>query len=577
MNKTLTVNIGGMVFHIEEQAYEKLRNYLEAIRGYFTSSDGRDEIIQDIESRIAEIFTERIGNTRQVVLPEDVEFVMESMGRPEQVAGKEPSGGMNPSAEAGERGYRRLYRDGDDKVIGGVCSGISHYVGLDPVWLRLIFAAALFIWGSGVLLYLILLIIIPKAKTASEKLEMKGQPVNIDTIKKTIEEEVEEIRSRISGNTSNQRKGRTVIANFFDAIGSILVAGIRFIGGFIGIIFGIVILSVLFALFVTLLAMTGLIGDATLPLFLTNTFLTEGQLRLSVVALALVCGIPLVIIIYRLVRSFFKIKSAPKVLGYASAALWVIGMLLGIWLAFSVGSDFDAKGQRTTNIALDSLGNDTLCLAMLEPTEDKVSDDASEQWMFSSSGWSVTKDGDSARIGNVTLDIQQASGDRFELIQVARSRGENRKDAENNAASLEYGLAMEGNTMKFSDHFLLKGSQRFRFQKVQLILKVPVGKSVYISPDMESLLYDVENVHQTLDEDMVGKTWTMTSNGLQCDEFGTSIAKTVEVTPENVEIIIDGQKIDIDASKDSMELESGRVKINIKEKKIEVKAEKETK
>ena len=128
MNKTVTVNIGGMVFHIEEQAYDQLKKYLEAIRGYFTSSDGRDEIIQDIESRVAEMFTERIGSNRQVVIASDVEHVINTMGRPEQVAGAdEENADSNSSSGIGgatseSRGYRRLYRDPDDKVIGGVIS-----------------------------------------------------------------------------------------------------------------------------------------------------------------------------------------------------------------------------------------------------------------------------------------------------------------------------------------------------------------------------------------------------------------------------------------------------------------------
>ena len=298
MNKTVTVNIGGMVFHIEEQAYEQLRKYLEAIRGYFTTSDGRDEIIQDIESRIAEMFSERIGTSRQVLLPSDVDHIINVMGKPEQVAGADDEN-SNANAGAGQanagsqtnwtsaeaRGYRRLYRDPDDKVVGGVCSGISHYVGIDPIWIRLIFAGAFFFWGSGFLFYLILLIIIPKAKTTAEKLEMKGQPVNIDNIKRTIEDEVEDIKSRISGKPSAGRSGRGAVSNFFDAIGAIIVAAIKFFVGFIGVILSIVLFAVLFSLFVALLAMAGVIGDATLPVFLTESFLSPFQLNMAIASL----------------------------------------------------------------------------------------------------------------------------------------------------------------------------------------------------------------------------------------------------------------------------------------------------
>ena len=194
MNKTVTVNIGGMVFHIEELAYEKMKKYLDAIRGYFTSSDGRDEIIQDIESRMAEMFNERIGTVRQVVTEEDVDFVINTMGKPEQVAGEDDENNEQKGTSSrsryftGEKPYRRLFRDPDDKVISGVCSGFSHYVGIDPIWIRLAFAVAFFVFGSGLLLYILLIVIIPKAQTPTDKLEMRGEPVNINNIKRTIED-----------------------------------------------------------------------------------------------------------------------------------------------------------------------------------------------------------------------------------------------------------------------------------------------------------------------------------------------------------------------------------------------------
>ncbi|MBK7966830.1 MAG: PspC domain-containing protein [Bacteroidetes bacterium] len=335
MNKTVTVNIGGMVFHIEEQAYDQLKKYLEAIRGYFTSSDGRDEIIQDIESRVAEMFTERIGTSRQVVIASDVEHVINTMGRPEQVAGadeekSEFGAGNNSTGGFSEaKGYRRLYRDPDDKVVGGVCSGISHYIGIDPIWLRLIFAIAFFVMGSGFLLYLLLLVIVPKAKTTSEKLEMKGQAVNIDNIKKTIEEEVEDIKTRISGKRSS-RGGSSRIANFFEAIGAIIVAAIKFFVGFIGVIIAIVLIALLFALFVTLLGMSGVIGGDSLPIFLTNFFLESWQVNTGMFALALVIGIPIIVILYRIARSLFKFKTESKLFNYSTGILWIVGLLLTI-------------------------------------------------------------------------------------------------------------------------------------------------------------------------------------------------------------------------------------------------------
>ncbi|HRB40509.1 MAG TPA: PspC domain-containing protein, partial [Bacteroidia bacterium] len=145
MNKTVTVNIGGIVFHIEENAYDMLGSYLQAIRNHFTISDGRDEIIQDIESRIAEIFQQNLGTARQVVTADDVNQAIGIMGRPEDFGATEEASANNASASSEQNNQsdhffrRRLYRDTDDKVIAGVCSGIGHRLGIDAVWMRLLF------------------------------------------------------------------------------------------------------------------------------------------------------------------------------------------------------------------------------------------------------------------------------------------------------------------------------------------------------------------------------------------------------------------------------------------------------
>ena len=197
MNKTLSVNIGGIVFHIEELAYDKLNRYLDAIKGYFTTSDGRDEIIQDIEGRIGEMFQERISVGKQVIVESDVDQIIDLMGRPEQFAGmhEESSTSEAQYTTSDRKAYRRLYRDPDDRVIGGVCSGLGHYLGLDPVWLRVAFAVSFFVFGTGLLLYIILMIVMPKAITTAEKLEMKGEKVNISNIRKSVEEEISSIKS----------------------------------------------------------------------------------------------------------------------------------------------------------------------------------------------------------------------------------------------------------------------------------------------------------------------------------------------------------------------------------------------
>ncbi len=579
MNKTVTVNIGGMVFHIEEQAYDQLKKYLEAIRGYFTSSDGRDEIIQDIESRVAEMFTERIGTSRQVVIATDVEHVINTMGRPEQVAGtdEENSENKSSSSTAGStsegRGYRRLYRDPDDKVIGGVCSGISHYIGIDPIWLRLIFAIAFFVMGTGLLLYILLLVIVPKAKSTTEKLEMKGQPINIDNIKKTIEEEVEDIKTRISGKRSS-RGGSSRIANFFEAIGAIIVAAIKFFVGFIGVIIAIVLIALLFALFVTLLGMSGVIGGDSLPIFLTQFFLESWQVNTGMFALALVVGIPLIVILYRIARSLFKLKNESKLFNYSTGILWIVGMLLTIWIAINISSQFRNTNTDRIVIPIVQPQSNTLHLAAMDETFSRMEDYDDSNFSWDTDSWGINSDEDSVSFDDVELTVQRAEGNEFELVRITTSRGTNRKNAELNSRRIVYPIQQNDSIIHFAKSYIIPKGVKYRAQKIRLILKVPEGKSVFLGQEIEDVIYDIKNVTNTWDNDMVGHTWTMTSRGLEClncklDE-PTSINYNYsgdndenDFNDEKVKVRVNGKNIDINSEDDTINWDNKDVKIKI--------------
>ena len=153
MKRTITMNLSGIVFHIEEDAYEKLSNYLLTIKGYFKNTQGCDEIMGDIEARIAEMLQSKVNAGKQAVIMADVDYVISVMGSPETFAqdateNKESNNKKEDNAYS-YTGRRRVFRDPDDKVIGGVCSGISNYFDLDPIWLRAAFAISFFVFGSG--------------------------------------------------------------------------------------------------------------------------------------------------------------------------------------------------------------------------------------------------------------------------------------------------------------------------------------------------------------------------------------------------------------------------------------------
>jgi phage shock protein PspC (stress-responsive transcriptional regulator) len=194
MKKTQTVNIGGQVFNIDEDAYSRLSNYLLEIEGKFLNQEEKKEIMADIEFRIGELLKARVSPYKQVITLTDIEEVIGVMGEPQAFSG------MDEEQEPGRRrtsGYRRMYRDGDHRVLGGVCSGMAAYWDIDPVLVRILFLIAFFGFGIGFLIYLILWIVIPPARTTAQKLEMRGEAVTFDNIGKFVKEEFNQVKKNM--------------------------------------------------------------------------------------------------------------------------------------------------------------------------------------------------------------------------------------------------------------------------------------------------------------------------------------------------------------------------------------------
>lgn len=190
MKKTMTVNFGGMVYHVDSDAYDKLKKYLDKVRDELRAIEGGDEIYQDIEARIAELFSERLKNNRQVITTIEVEEVISVMGKPEDISGETTESEYKPTNSK----YKRMYRDPDNRVIGGVCSGLSAYWSIDPLIIRVIFIFLAILGMAGVLIYLILWIVLPEAKTVAQKLEMRGEAVNLSNIGDFFRQEFENVK-----------------------------------------------------------------------------------------------------------------------------------------------------------------------------------------------------------------------------------------------------------------------------------------------------------------------------------------------------------------------------------------------
>jgi phage shock protein PspC (stress-responsive transcriptional regulator) len=252
MKKTININLAGFVFYIDEDAYETLQKYLNNIRTYLGNTEGREEIIDDIESRIAELFSEK---QKQVITLVEVNEIIEVMGQPEDYMTEEEF-----EETTFQQPNKQLFRDPDNTVLGGVCSGVGHYLKIDAVWIRLIFLAML--WsGLSILFYFVLWAIIPKAETTAQKLEMKGKAATLSNIEDYVRKGYENVKDDFKnvdfkGAGEKAKRGASgffallgeLISKLFSALGKIL----SFIASILGKLLGVIILVITVALIIVL-------------------------------------------------------------------------------------------------------------------------------------------------------------------------------------------------------------------------------------------------------------------------------------------------------------------------------------
>lgn len=194
MKITVSINIGGMAFHIDEDAYAELKVYLRSLDRYFARESSSAEIMADIEARVADLLKSRLSDNKQVITIEDVREVITILGTPEDISDDSGTGHERLAGTA----YRRMYRDPDNRIIAGVSSGMAAYWRIDPWIVRVIFIIISLPGGLGILIYLILWIVLPEAKTTAQKIEMKGDPVNIHNIKDSVRQEFDNVKDKMN-------------------------------------------------------------------------------------------------------------------------------------------------------------------------------------------------------------------------------------------------------------------------------------------------------------------------------------------------------------------------------------------
>lgn len=498
MKKTLSANISGIVFHIDEDAYDKLNHYLGSIRRHFSADEGCEEIISGIEGRIAEMFQERIKDNRQVISIDDVKEVIGQLGEPEQISGEETYTKESPgTGPATEKGPKRLYRDPDDKYIGGVCGGLGAFFQIDPTWMRILFLVGIFA-GFGIVLYLILWIVIPKARTTAEKLEMRGEKVNLSNIERSIKEDIQDIKRNLkdlSEETKDAFKKKSPDTND-NALRSVIQAIIAVIGvifRIVGAIVGVVVI-LLGVLLLTTLVTALFFGPVSIsspfnawlfscPHFFSVVFTTHWMTSLATIALVLTAGIPLVVLIYIGLKLIFNFEGRLRGFGIFLFFLWMVGLALSIFVSINAAREFTAHRSIRTEHVFEAIPSSTIYLDLNQQSGQMIS---TNDYPFGILGlWDTSQMEATGDIRGIPrFRIREHASDEVKLIVTKESRGGSYLRATQKTENIDYTFSQQDSLLRLDPFFSFNKSDGWRVQKLLIELMVPEDKTVEISPQL---------------------------------------------------------------------------------------------
>jgi phage shock protein PspC (stress-responsive transcriptional regulator) len=592
MKKIININLSGRVIPIEDSAYEKLQSYIESLRRYFSKEQDRDEIINDIESRIAELMNEKIRKGATHITDSDIDEIAASMGRPEDFESDATTSTTGASTQtsaqetyAEKKTRSRLYRDVNDKFIGGVCSGIAAYLNIDPSIIRILFAiitfggfglgfliyiilwivlpprdevgyvgkrlyrnpddkvlggvagglaayfgrekwvirvifAAPFIfsgslsiiraftWGFGfdpfpnllfgslsgtfALAYVILWAVLPVAKSPHEKMEMRGEKVDVNTIRQDVKERVKEWSDEVKTSAQNIAGKAKEFANtkgksFASEVNESTRRRGSGIGHAIGVVFKAFFLfiagTIAFGLFVALMAL--LIGGvAWWPI---NDFLwtSNWQQAYALGTLILFLGVPLIGFIVWVVRRIINARSRSSYLGWTFGFLWTLGWISVILFVVSVTrdmSDFEQAPDQTIQVTQPANGR--MIVAVTQPEIEYTGD---YDWLNDEAeGFDLNSD--TMKLAFVDFKIEKSLDTQYHVAVQKWSFGRTSEEARNRAQSFEYNVVSRDSILDLSSGYAISRNNKFRFQRVLVVIQVPVGKKIRFDQTVKTKL-----------------------------------------------------------------------------------------
>ncbi|HEX8562998.1 MAG TPA: PspC domain-containing protein [Flavobacterium sp.] len=560
MNKTVNINLGGMFFHIDEDAYQKLTRYFDAIKRSLTNSTGQDEIIKDIEMRVAELIAEKHTNDKQVVNLREVDEVIAVMGQPEDYRIEDDSaapGANEYTAYEGRRKSRKLYRDTEKGMLGGVSTGLSHYFGIDAIWLRIMFLLFVFFgFGTGIIAYIILWVVTPAAVTTAEKLEMTGEPVTISNIEKKVREEFDNVSQKFRGanydKMGNQVKtgAERVAGNVGDALLTIFRIFAKILGAILVVFAAGWLIFMLIGLFT--LGSTSFV-DVPWQNYIDAVNYTN--IPLWIIGLLSFCaiGIPLFFLFLLGLKLLVNnLKSIGNIAKYALLAVWLISVGILITLGIRQATEIAFDGKVMEKQAIQIQPTDTLEVKFRFNDYYSKSFEYGEEFLF-------TQDESDKEIiysNNVNLHFMRTD-EKVPYVQVERTaEGKSLAEAKKRAENIRYSYKIEGNQLILDNYLVTDIANKYRNQEVEIYLYVPQNQIIKTNNSIER--YDVYDDDFTVPNGYDNKVYRAEGSEFKClNCTAEELSETDGINENEIHISSDSTSASVTIDENGVRIKEG--------------------
>ena len=543
MNKTININLAGSFFHVDENAYAHLQKYLDAVRATLSPEDSIEEIMSDIEARIAELFSESMTSNDQVITLSRVKEIIDIMGQPQDF---DPEGAAESNAAEQYKSIKQLFRDEENKYLGGVASGLGHYLGIDCLWIRLIWLL-LFFFSSGTffMIYILFWILVPAAKSTSDKLKMKGEPINISNIEKRVKEGYDKFSDNMKsvdydkyGNQVKRGSNRVV-----ELIGNLLKGTLTVLAKLLGVLMLIFSITTLLGLAFGLFSAGSLEfwGQADLIQYYQAVSVAQIPFWALLTIVFLAVGIPFIVLfivgLKLLIPNLKSMGWTPKILIFA---LWIASILALIFFGAKHATFSSVTGQFQREIPLPISKNDSLTLTM---NQSLLSGRSSER----DDDFKIKMDADKNPIivtNNVRLIVRSTQKEEGFIKVDSYADGATLDEAQDKAMQINYQIQYTDGVLELDPFLTTDLAHKYRDQHVEVIVYLPKGSVLWADYNTHSYHQNTRAYNDLLDSGYEEHYMQVLDRELKCldcySEENESNGADEENDIQNINIQIEG-------------------------------------